>query len=119
MPRQERAFLANDAALVPGDAGGTKGGEKIGGRQFISCPPGLPVFGHADRYRIPHLRPGEGALGGKRAFDVLDGQGHCPTAVMQLMPYASAGPLKQNLLIPRISWHLAGKSVGTVAPKQS
>jgi len=31
MPRQERALLANDAALVPGDARKMKGGEKIVG----------------------------------------------------------------------------------------
>jgi hypothetical protein len=38
MPLQERPFLADYAALVPGDAGGTKGGEKIDGHGFISRP---------------------------------------------------------------------------------
>jgi hypothetical protein len=61
VPRQERPFLADDAALVPGDAGGTKGGEKIVGHGFISRPPGPPFFGHADRQMIPRSTPGVGA----------------------------------------------------------
>src|SRR3989338_2345506 len=65
MPRQERALLTNDAALVPGDASRTKGGEKIVGHEYTSSPPGPPFFGHADHLKIPRLGPGVGASGGR------------------------------------------------------
>ena len=53
MPRQEWALLPDDAALVPGDAGGTESAEKIDGHENTSCPPGPPFFGHADQGSIP------------------------------------------------------------------
>lgn len=65
MPGQKRAFLADDAALVPRHADRTEDGKKIDGHGTTSCPPGPPFFGHADHYRIPRFGPGVGASGGK------------------------------------------------------
>lgn len=65
---QERALLPDNAALVPGNAGRAKGGEKIDGHENASCPPGPPFFVHADQERIPQLRHRVVALGREAAL---------------------------------------------------
>jgi hypothetical protein len=44
----QRALLADDTALVPGNTGWAQGGKKVGGHGETSCPPAHPVFGQAD-----------------------------------------------------------------------
>jgi hypothetical protein len=55
MPRQQRTFLANDAALVPRNSGRTESGKKFDGHGTIFCPPSPPFFGLADSGRISRL----------------------------------------------------------------
>lgn len=70
MPGQQRAFLADDTALVPGDAGRTESGKKIDGLRTVSCPPFPPFFGLADADSISPQRPDVAASGGKRTNSV-------------------------------------------------
>ena len=66
MPRQQRAFLTDDTALILGDAGRTEGGKKIDRHRTTSCPPGPPFFGLADLNSISRSRHDACASGGKR-----------------------------------------------------
>jgi hypothetical protein len=73
MSGQQRSFLTDDAALVPGDAVRTEGRKKINGHGSASCPPDPPFFGKADPNRIPHSWYRVAAKGGKRSVGAEDG----------------------------------------------